>query len=119
MKTLSDYKGEEALELWADLLEPLTNIFSDSKVEKVIKQGKPPLIIAKTIIKHHANDAMAILERIDPTEIDGLSVVIRLVSIINEIGNNSEMKAFFGFAVEGTSNSTSGSATESTKAKKK
>ena len=42
MKTLSDYKDEEAIELWADLIDPLTAIFSDKEFMQGLK-GKPPL----------------------------------------------------------------------------
>ena len=31
MKRLSDYQGEEAIELWADLLDPISDILTDKE----------------------------------------------------------------------------------------
>ena len=115
MKKLSDYKGDEAIELWADLLDPLTNILGDQKIQSVIQSGKPKLIVAKEILKKHKKDAMQILLRIDPEPINGLNIVIRLVTVIADIGESEEIKTFFGYAEqEQTDNESGGSVTEST-----
>lgn len=120
MKKLSDYKGDEAIELWADLLEPLTIILSDDKVQNVIKSGKPKLIIAKEILKSHKTEATEILLRIDPEPINGLNIILRLIAVLADIGQNDEIKSFFGFAEqEQTENESFGSVTESTEAEEK
>lgn len=98
MKKLSDYKGEEAIELWADLVDPLTTILGDAEIKEVVTKGKNRLEIAKTILKHHSKEAADILTRIDPTPIDGLNIVLRLISLLGEISANEEIKSFFGFA---------------------
>lgn len=99
MKTLSDYKGEEAIELWGDLIELLAPIFSEKEVaQAVTKKGSNKLLIAKQILKTHKKEAEKILLRIDSTPIDGLNVVIRLAAIISEIGQDETIKSFFGFA---------------------
>lgn len=113
MKKLSDYKGDEAIELWADLLEPLTLILGDKKVQKVIQSKKPKITIAKEILKSHKQEAVDIMLRIDPEPIDGLNIVLRLVGIITDIGQNDEIKSFFGYAEQAkTVNESSGSAME-------
>lgn len=115
MKKLSDYEGEEAIELWADLLEPLNAIIGDKRVENVIRSGKSRMIIAKEILKAHPEEAKEILLRIDPTPIDGLNIILRLVALLADIGKNDEIKSFFGFAEQGQTDSESvGSPTEST-----
>lgn len=118
MKRLSDYKGEEAIELWGDLLEPLTKIISDKEIANTIKSGKPKILIAKTILANHKKEATEILLRIDPTPIDGLNIVLRLGSIISEIGESDELKTFFGFA-EQANNESSGSVTVNTEEEEK
>ena len=50
MKKLSDYKGDDAILLWADLLEPITAIISDKKVAVAVRSGKNKILIAKEII---------------------------------------------------------------------
>lgn len=116
MKKLSDHKGEEAIELWADLLEPMTNILGDPKMAKLLKSKKAPLIIAKGILEAHKKDAVEIMLRIDPTPIDGLNILTRLVGLVLEFMNNPDMKDFFGSAgQEQTADESFGNATASTK----
>lgn len=114
MKTLSDYKGEEAIELWGDLLELLVPIFQDKEIASVASGGNK-FTMAKAILARHKKEAEQILLRIDPTPIDGLNIVIRLVRIITEIGKDDYVKSFFGFAEQGqTEQESIGSPTEST-----
>lgn len=115
MKKFSDYKGDEAIELWADLLEPLNSILNDEDTRKAIAEGKSKLVIAKAILKNSKKEAVEIMLRIDPEPIDGLNIILRLISLLADIGSNEEIRSFFGFAeaVKMESES-SGSATEST-----
>lgn len=120
MKALSDYKGEEAIELWADILEPLTEILGDEEIRKVVQSKKPKMIIAKEILKLHKKEAEEILLRIDPTPIDGLNIVLRLVSVLTDVGKNEEIKGFFGLPEqEQTAKESSGSVMENIKVAKK
>lgn len=114
MKKLSDYQNDEAIELWADLLEPLGRIIQDDKIRKTIQSGKAPIAIAQEILKNHSKDASEILLRIDPEPLNGLTIVVRLVALINEIGTNKDLKSFFGFAEMQTDSESSGSATANT-----
>lgn len=118
MKKLSDYKDEEAIELWGDLIEPISNILNDKNVADVIKSGKPKMIIAKEILKNHSDEAKEILLRIDNSPIDGLNLIVRLVALLADIGKNPDIKDFFGYAVEvKTENEISGSPTVNTEEK--
>ena len=115
MKRLSDYQGNDAIELWADLLDPISDIMTDKEIAKVTQEGKPPIEIAKTILKRHKKAAAEILLRIDPEPLDGLNIIIRLVAVLVEIGERNDVKTFFGYAAqENVNNESSGSATEST-----
>ncbi len=114
MRRLSDFKGDEAMELWADLLEPLTGILGDPEVAKVVKSGKPMMLIASEILKSHKAEAVQIMQRIDDTPIDGLNIILRLVNLIKEIGENDTIKSFFGYAEQAkTETESSGSVMES------
>lgn len=114
MKKLSDYKGEEAIELWADLIDPLTTILSDKEFTSGLK-GKATLKMASEILKKYSHEAMEILTRIDPEPIDGMNMLLRLVALLADIGANKEVIAFFGSAEQEKEGSeSSGSAMENT-----
>lgn len=114
MKKLSDYKGEEAIELWADLLEPMTNILGDQSLMGNVS-GKPPLIIAKEVLENHSAEAIEIMLRIDPTPLDGMNILLRLVALLQDIWQNKDIVSFFKSAEqEKEEKESSGSATENT-----
>lgn len=98
MKKLSDYKGEEAIELWADLLEPIAELISSKEIADTIKSGASKITIAKTILKNNPDKAVSILERIDDTPVDGMNVIVRLIELLAEMGSNDTVKSFFGYA---------------------
>lgn len=110
MKKLSDYQGNDAIELWADLIDPLSEILTDDSVKNTVRSGKPKLAIAKEILKSHSSQATEILLRIDDTPVNGLNIVLRLISLLTEIGQNDEIKSFFGYAEQtATAEKSSGS----------
>ncbi len=120
MKKLSDYKGDEAIELWADMLDPLTDILADDTVQKAVRGGKSKLDIVKTILKTHKKEAVKLMLLVDPEPIDGINVVIRLAELVTDIGKYPEVKSFFGYAEqEQTDGGSGGSPTETTGAKEK
>lgn len=120
MKKLSDYKGEDAIELWAELIDPLTVILSDPKIKKAMDSGKTKLDIAKVVLKLHKKEALEILQKIDPAPVDGLNVVFRLVALLADIGQNEEITSFFGYAGQvKTDSASSGSATVNIEAEEK
>lgn len=98
MKKLSDYKGEEALQLWSDLLDSFVDIMSDKEIADSLRARKPALLSAKLIVEKKPKEAIKILTRIDDTEIDGLNLLTRLASLVLEIVNDSTLQSFFGFA---------------------
>lgn len=118
MKKLSDYKGKEAIDLWADLLDPLTEIFTDKEVQQAIIDKTSALTKAQVILKAHKADAVKILLKVDPTPIDGLNLIARLLSLALEIEHSEVFADFFGSSEqEKTESESSGSVTVITEAK--
>lgn len=113
MKKLSDYTGTEAVELWADLLEPMTKIIGDSDIANKLRAKLPPILIAKEILKKNPNEAVEVMERIDNTPVDGFNILARLVSLLSEFMSNPATKDFFT-SVAVTGETSFGSATENT-----
>lgn len=114
MKRLSDYKNEDAIELWADLIDPIMNIFQDDEVRKGVVGEESALKKAQTILRLHKKDAAALLLRIDPTPITGLNIITRLLDILSEIEHSEEFGSFFGLQGQKTEGESFGSATENT-----
>lgn len=114
MKRLSDYKGEAAIDLWADLLEYASDIFTDPEVRKAMNGSKVKL--AKTMLKLHKKEVCDMLLAIDETPVNGLNVIARLVTILNEIGEDPDLKDFFGLQGQKDQEEYSGSAMENTEA---
>lgn len=116
MKKLSDYKGEEAIDLWADLMEPMANILADKEVAQIMQSKKPPILIVHKILKTHKKEALEMLIRIDDTPINGLNAVTRLLSLLGEIMEDETAKSFFGMQGQKTVEKSSGSDMENTEA---
>lgn len=114
MKRLSDYKEEEAIELWMDLLDPIGNILSNEKIKWAYKKSGNRIQVAKAIISECKTDAVQILLRIDPTPIDGLNLITRLIDLLMEIEGSEDLKPFFHSAGIATGGASSGNATENT-----
>lgn len=95
MKKLSDYKGEDALELWGDLVEPIMIMLADEEVQKIYKSGKPKVFIATELLKVHKKEISQILLRIDPTPLDGMNIVVRLVELLTDFSKIPEIASFF------------------------
>ena len=121
MKKLSDYKGEEAIELWADLLDPVTAMLANPNVANAAKgNGGSMLNMAKVLMKESPKAVEEILLRVDDTPIDGLTIPLRLLNLLNELQENESLKGFFGSAEqEKTAEESSGSATGNTEADEK
>ena len=116
MKKLSDYKGEEAVELWADLLNPFCSIVGDKEIGAMLRAKKPYLETAQEILKKYKKEATEILLIIDPTPIDGVNIFARLLELLTEIGTNPTVQSFFGSQAEAQrQGKSSGSATATTK----
>ena len=116
MKKLSDYKGEDAIDLWADLLEPISAITSDRDIAIIAKSNKSKIVLAKEILKRHKKEATEILLAIDDTPINAINIVLRLISLITEISEYDEIMDFFALQGQKTEGGSSGSVTENTEA---
>lgn len=123
MKTLSDYQGEEAIELWADIMDSVAVVFQDEELKTYARDNYDELAknhfvgLAKQMIKSHRKEVCDILLRIDDTPINGFNVIVRLVQIFSEAMENPELRAFFGGQGQNETNGSSGSATENTEEK--
>ena len=117
MKRLSDYQGEEAIELWGDLLIPIVDIVGDPDIGNMLRSKTPVIKTAQAMIKSYSKQVCQILLRIDPTPINGVNILTRLVGILTEMMQDETIQDFLlshaGAEKEETS---TGPATETTEA---
>ena len=117
MKRLSEFQDEEALELLADILDPVVEIAQDADVQKVFEKGsKLPISEGvKLIIKGHASAVMQILAALDGVPFEEYHCnILSLPRKVMEIVNDKELVTFFHEQGQMASENTFGSAMEST-----
>ena len=121
MKSLCDYKGDDAFEVLADILEDAGEIMADEKIQE--KMFEPIIVLASAMLKYHREAVERMLYRLNPdvkkTDINGSNLNAWIVKFINDITGNSAVNDFFDSQGQNEIEESSGSATESTKAKKK
>lgn len=112
MRKLSEIRGEDALDILADLIEPFTAISQDKMFVSYIR-ARQTTKAAKLAIKNHKKEIlliMAILEGEDPSTYK--PPLLRLPSMLLDILNDPELASLFQSTQTETS---SGSATENIK----
>jgi len=92
---LSEIRGEAALDLLADIIEPAAEIMSDPEI-KELAEAKNKGAIVKAIIKKHKKSIMVILAALDGVPVDEYQMnVFTLPMKLLEILNDPELVDFF------------------------
>lgn len=114
MKKLRDFKGEEALDVLADILEPSAEIMTDKEVAFLARAGNR-LGAVKLAIKNHKKAVikiLAILEGEDPLTYEPLLLTIPLKLL--ELFNDPDVVQVFTLQGQETEQESSGSAMANT-----
>ena len=91
---LSEYQGEAALDILADLIEPAGEIMSDKEIGEVFKENRFKAI--GLAIKNHKKAVMQIMATMDGVPVDEYKCnVFSLPVKILEILNDPEMIQLF------------------------
>ena len=118
MKRISDYKDDSSIDLWAELLEPMSEIFSDEEVINGINEKKSMLSIIASIFKNHKEASKKFMLAVDDTELDGGNVFTRFMVTFIDVLNNKDFVDFFKQAEQMKTDSESfGFATANTEVK--
>ena len=94
---LSEVKGEAALDLLADIIEPATKIMVDPKVKELAK-SRDRIGLVKVFIKDNKEQIIEILAAIDGISVDECKeklTILTLPAKILEILNDPELIGFF------------------------
>lgn len=116
---LSEIKGMDAIDVIANIMDPVGEIISDEEILSTIRAKKPSFLIAKVILQRKKKAILTILAYLngeDPETFNPslLKLPIMLVHLIEDVAAEEEMKDLFhlqDLMMEGAS---SGSATETT-----
>ena len=105
---LSEIKGQEAIDVLADLMMPMTEIFSDKRVVDLLRKGDK-LKAIHVMLKNHSKEViemLAILEREDPKTYEPSLVTLPMKLL--EFFNDPEVVELF-FSQEQTKDENSSS----------
>lgn len=105
---LSDFKGEDAIELLANIMEPASKILNDEKVKEL--KGQSYMDIAVYVLKNHKSEVLEVYNLLYDEE----ATPIRLINMLLDILNDPELKSLFISQGQNEENPLSGSAMEST-----
>lgn len=86
---LSEIKGERALDVLADLIDPVAEIFGDKEIMTALQSGKAPAKAIKLALKNHKRavlDMMAAIDGEDPETYQPSLFVLpkRLLDLLND-----------------------------------
>ena len=108
---LSEYQGEAALDILADLIEPAGEIMSDKEIGDVFKKNRFKAI--GLAIKNHKKAVMQILATMDGVPVEEYKCnVFSLPVKILELLNDPEMIQLFTYQGQTGDAKSSGSASE-------
>lgn len=117
MAVLSDIKGERALDILAEMLDPLTEILADKEIKPLILNGTKVQVLKK-ILKDHKESMIAILALLDDKDPETYEPTLPEIPVkIMQILNDPAFKTVFTAQGQSKDKASSGSATENTEAK--
>lgn len=113
---LSDIKGEKALDMTADLIEPIAEITADEKVKKIY-YSQPKLKLVQYIIKKHKKSIIKILAILNEEDVKTYTEKITLTTlptIVVDLFNDEDLIQLFSSQGQILEQTSSGSVTENT-----
>ena len=81
---LSDYKGEDAIEVLADIIEPLALILADKEIRQLVQDKgtkTAPIKLVKPALKNHKKEVLEILARIENVPVDEYAETVNVFTL--------------------------------------
>ena len=117
MRALTEIKGDAALDMIADLIDPITEITSDEDVKNAYRDGNKAQAI-KVSIKNHKQAVKSILAVLEEKDADEYQPSIAdMIYGIQKILLDETLKSLFTLPNQNQEEDTFGSVSESTKGK--
>ena len=115
---LSDFKGEKALDVLADILEPAVEIMADAEVKNTAKE-KGKVAAISYAIKNHKTAIIKIMAVLDDTPVEEYEVnILTLPAKLLELLNDEDVAQLFTSQSQQKAVNSSGSASENIKGEK-
>lgn len=116
MRKLSEYVGEDALDLLAELIEPAIHIMQDEELQSRFGQENVVVAdIASLVVKRYKKDILKILTLLSEEADYNPNIFVLLKDVI-DLFNDEELIDFFNSQVQMTESESFGLATENTEA---
>jgi len=116
---LSEIKGERALEVIADLIDPISRLLKDDMFKKKV-QGDNRLDAVKYLLKNHQRDVIEILALINDADPKTYAPsLIELPMMLMDLLSDPDVMSLFGSQSQTTHLASTGSVTENTEAQEK
>lgn len=111
---LSDFKGEDAVEVLADIMEPATSLLNDTEFKKMVQSDTTTKIeLVQYVMRQHTDEVLqfySILNRL-PKE---TATPIKLTATMLDIFNDKELVSLFTSQAQNEDADVSGLVTENT-----
>lgn len=97
MKKLSDYKDAEALDLLANIIEPISEIIADKEISDQLHAGGKLAKAVSIAIKNHREAVFELLAALEGVPVEEYHcTVLTLPAKLIEIFSDEDMASFFG-----------------------
>lgn len=113
---LSEFKGEKAIEVLADIIEPITTILADEDVQKISRDATKSNASAVAVaLKKYPKDILFVLAKLDNQDPETYNPnLVEIPKKILEALNDEDLKMLFTSQSQSVEETSSGSAMEST-----
>lgn len=113
---LSDIKGEAALDVFVNIIDPASEILTDNELQRLVNANATRMELVKLAIKNHKKAVIEILAALEGKTPDEYEIsVLTLPAKLIEIFNDPELVNLF--QLQGQTQTSSGSATANTEAR--
>ena len=96
MRKLSEIKGEEALDVLAETIEPAAEIFTDENVKNALKVANNKAKAAKIILKDHNKAVLTLMAELEGVPVEEYQTTLFAIpSLILGVLNDPELNSLF------------------------
>lgn len=112
---ISDFENEKAIDVLADLLDPLSVILTDDKIKEVYNAKASKLKFVQVLLKTHKKEVIQMLAILDDVPVEEYKVnLFTLPKKVLEILNDPAIQDLFTSQGQESTETSSGSAMENT-----